>query len=283
MPLISLSRIHRGPCCWLGSCCCAGAFAYSASQSPAASSNFMPIRSSRRAPRSMPPARQARASPAFSCRACASSTIARSACSAQILHHRQQFCSDLLPLRAPRIHPEQLRRCLSAFWRWQSPPAPPSAPSPPYRSCRSRPDETPPIRVLVIDNRAFARLPRGHRAKQHPVPIHVEQAFAIVVPYRGQRAGRAQPLPIANKPLNIPQRRAIRRDTLRSSLHRPEKPRSRCRSLQTAQSACRIRSTANNPTESRSCPWANLPRRRDFHRQCRPRKAAADSEGASAS
>ena len=46
----------------------------------------------------------------------------------------------------------------------------------------------------------------GHRAKQHAVPVHVEEAFAIVVPDGVDAAGGAQPLPVANKALDVPER-----------------------------------------------------------------------------
>ncbi len=62
------------------------------------------------------------------------------------------------------------------------------------------------IGVLVIGNGAFAGLPCGHCAKEHAVPVHVEETFAVVVPYGGERAGRAEPLAVANKSLNVPER-----------------------------------------------------------------------------
>ncbi len=45
------------------------------------------------------------------------------------------------------------------------------------------------VGILVIGDGALAGLPRGGRAKEHAVPIHIEKALAIVVPDRCQRAG----------------------------------------------------------------------------------------------
>src|ERR1035441_435276 len=60
-----------------------------------------------------------------------------------------------------------------------------------------------PISVLVARNRTLPRLPGCHRAKEHAVPIQIEETLAIVVPHRRQGAGRAHPLPIANESLNV--------------------------------------------------------------------------------
>jgi len=52
----------------------------------------------------------------------------------------------------------------------------------------------------------LARLPGGHRAKQHAVPILVEEALAIVVPHGVDGSGGPQALTGADEALNVPER-----------------------------------------------------------------------------
>ena len=126
--------------------------------------------------------------------------MARSAWSAQIVRDGQELGRNCLPFRAPGIEPEKLVAghaglgvveillrghqflfgCVDFAARVEM--------------------EDLTVGVLVIGDGTFARLPRGDRAKEHAVPIHVEETFAIVVPHRGERAGRPKTLPGAIKP-----------------------------------------------------------------------------------
>ena len=124
----------------------------------------------------------------------------------QIVRLRQELQRNFLPLRAPGIEPEKLiavhvglggadglLRGHQLFFGFVD-------------FARGVEMEDGAVGVLVIGDGAFAGLPRGHSAEEHAVPIHVEEAFAVVVPHGGERAGRSQPLPVANESLNVPER-----------------------------------------------------------------------------
>ena len=126
---------------------------------------------------------------------------------AQIVRLRQQLRGDLLALARSRDRARKADRCSCGSWRAAraSCAAISSFSASSILPVGSR-WKTCAVGILVIGDGAFAGLPRGHSAKQHAVPIQIEEAFAIVVPYGGERAGRAQPLPVANKSLNVPER-----------------------------------------------------------------------------
>ncbi len=60
-----------------------------------------------------------------------------------------------------------------------------------------------PIAALKLRNRALPLLPSRRRPEQHAVPVHIDQALAIVIPDRGQLPRRPQPLTVPHKPLNV--------------------------------------------------------------------------------
>ena len=70
------------------------------------------------------------------------------------------------------------------------------------------------VGVLVVGDRTLARLPRGDRAKEDAVPVHVEKTFSIVVPNRGERASRPETLPGGDEALDVPQRCFVARVNL---------------------------------------------------------------------
>ena len=125
---------------------------------------------------------------------------------AQIVRLRQELRRNLLPLRAPGIEPEKFIAVHVRLGAAES-----------LRgghqflfglvnfSCGVEMEDGT-VGVLVICNGAFSGLPRGHGTEEHAVPIHIEEAFAVVVPHGGERTSRSQPLPVANESLNVPER-----------------------------------------------------------------------------